>query len=69
MTKTQNSVLQFLSKFKSCSEEQLIYFTNCSIQDIQYLILSNLIIKKQQNNNIITIYYMCKMNNINLKNL
>ena len=37
MTKTQNSVLQFLSKFKSCSEEQLMYFTNCSIQDIQYL--------------------------------
>ena len=48
MTKTQNNVLQFLSKFKSCSEEQLIYFTNCSIQDIQYLILSNLIIKDER---------------------
>lgn len=48
MTKTQNNVLQFLSKFKSCSEEQLMYFTNCSIQDIQYLISSNLIIKDER---------------------
>lgn len=48
MTKVQNSALQFLSKFKSCSEEQLMYFTNCSIQDIQYLISSNLIIKDER---------------------
>lgn len=48
MTKVQNSALQFLSKFKSCSEEQLMFFTNCSIQDIQYLISSNLIIKDER---------------------
>ena len=48
MTKAQNSALQFLSKFKSCSEEQLMFFTNCSIQDIQYLISSNLIIKDER---------------------
>ena len=48
MTKAQNSVLQFLSKFKSCSEEQLMFFTNCSIQDIKYLISSNLIIKDER---------------------
>ena len=48
MTKAQNSALQFLSKFKSCSEEQLMFFTNCSIQDIKYLISSNLIIKDER---------------------
>lgn len=48
MTKAQNSALQFLSKFKSCSEEQLMFFTNCSIQDIQYLISPNLIIKDER---------------------
>ena len=25
MTKTQNNIMQFLSKFKSCSQEQLIF--------------------------------------------
>lgn len=48
MTKDQNNVLQFLSKFKSCSEEQLMFFTHCSIKDIQYLISSNLIIKDEK---------------------
>ena len=48
MTKAQNNVLQFLSKFKSCSEEQLKFFTNCSSQDIHYLITSNLIIKDER---------------------
>lgn len=48
MTKVQNNILQFLSKFKSCSEEQLIFFTNCTIQDIQYLISSNLILKDER---------------------
>ena len=28
MTKTQNNILQFLSKFKSSTEEQLKLFTN-----------------------------------------
>lgn len=44
MTKNQNNVMQFLSKFKSCSQEQLIYFTGCSVQDINYLIASNFIV-------------------------
>lgn len=48
MTKVQNNILEFLSKFKSCSEEQLIYFTNCTTKDIKYLISSNLIIKDER---------------------
>lgn len=45
MTKNQNNIMQFLSKFKSCSEEQLIFFTGCTIQDINYLISSNFIVR------------------------
>jgi len=45
MTKKQNDMLKFLSKFKSCSEEQLIFFTGGSIQDINYLISANLVKK------------------------
>ena len=37
MTKKQNEMLQFLSKFKSCTEEQLIFFTGGMMQDINYL--------------------------------
>lgn len=48
MTKTQNNALQFLSKFKSCSEEQLMFFTKCSIQDINYLLSANLLIKDER---------------------
>ncbi len=44
MTKNQNNVMQFLSKFKSCTQEQLIKFTGCSSQDISYLIASNFIV-------------------------
>lgn len=44
MTKNQNNVMQFLSKFKSCTQEQLIEFTGCSSQDISYLIASNFIV-------------------------
>lgn len=44
MTKNQNSAMQFLSKFKSCSQEQLMFFTGCSIQDINFLIASNFIV-------------------------
>ena len=44
MTKNQNNIMQFLSKFKSCSHEQLIDFTGCSVQDINYLIASNFIV-------------------------
>lgn len=45
MTNVQNNILRFLSKFKSCSEEQLHLFTNCSPQDISYLLKNNLIVK------------------------
>lgn len=44
MTKKQNDIMQFLSKFKSCSQEQLIDFTGCSVQDIKYLIAANFIV-------------------------
>ena len=50
MTKTQNNIMQFLSKFKSCSQEQLIFFTGCSIQDINYLISSNFIVRDLKTN-------------------
>ena len=50
MTKTQNNIIQFLSKFKSCSQEQLIFFTGCSIQDINYLISSNFIVRDLKTN-------------------
>lgn len=50
MTKTQNNIMQFLSKFKSCSQEQLIFFTVCSIQDINYLISSNFIVRDLKTN-------------------
>lgn len=48
MTKEQNNVLRFLGKYKSCTEEQLIFFTGCTIQDINYLISSNLLIKDKR---------------------
>ena len=44
MTKTQNNILQFLSKFKSSTEEQLKLFTKCSEQDIT----TNLIVKEEK---------------------
>lgn len=50
MTKIQNNIMQFLSKFKSCSQEQLIFFTGCSIQDINYLISSNFIVRDLKTN-------------------
>lgn len=48
MTKKQNDMLKFLSKFKSCSEEQLIFFTGGSLQDINYLVSSNLVKKDER---------------------
>lgn len=48
MTKNQNDIMQFLSKFKSCSEEQLIFFTGCTVQDINYLTTSNFIVKDEK---------------------
>lgn len=48
MTKKQNEMLQFLSKFKSCTEEQLIFFTGGTRQDINYLLTMNLLIKDEK---------------------
>ena len=48
MTKKQNEMLQFLSKFKSCTEEQIIFFTKCTTQDIDCLIAAKLIIKDEK---------------------
>ena len=48
MTNNQYEILQFLRKFKSCTEEQLIFFTKCTIQDINYLIKENLIVKEDK---------------------
>lgn len=45
MTKKQNQIIEFLSKFKSCTEEQIIFFTNCTVQDINCLLSLNLIAK------------------------
>ncbi len=44
MTRNQNNIMQFLSKFKSCTQEQLMNFTGCSVQDIKYLIAANFIV-------------------------
>ena len=48
MIKKQNIILQFLSKFKSCTVEQLLFFTKCSLQDINYMISENFIIKDEK---------------------
>lgn len=45
MTKEENDAIRFLSKYKSCTQEQLIFFTGCSVQDINRLIKSNLVVK------------------------
>ena len=46
MNKKQNEVVQFLLKFKTASEKQLIKLTNCNMQDINYLLTNKLIIKE-----------------------
>ena len=45
MNKKQNEIIEFLSKFKSCNLEQLIFFTNCTKHDINYLLTEKLILK------------------------
>ena len=50
MNKKQNEVLQFLLTFKTATEEQLIKLTNCSIQDINYLLTNKLIMKDKDTN-------------------
>lgn|SRR5574344_2108508 len=50
MNKAQNNILQFLSKFKSCNDEQLIDFTGCSENDIKYMITSNFIVRDEKTN-------------------
>lgn len=50
MNKKQNEVLQFLLSFKTATEEQLIKLTNCSMQDINYLLTNKLILKDKNTN-------------------
>ena len=50
MTKKQNEVLQFLLKFKTATEQQLIKLTNCNMQDINYLLTNKLILKDKNTN-------------------
>lgn len=50
MTKKQNEVLQFLLKYKTATENQLIKLTECSIQDINYLLTNKLILKDKTTN-------------------
>lgn len=48
MNKKQNEVIQFLLKFKTATENQLIKLTNCNMQDINYLLRNKLIIKDKE---------------------
>lgn len=48
MTKKQSEILQFLGKYKSCTDEQLLFFSGCTIQDINYLISSNFIVRDEK---------------------
>lgn len=48
MNKKQNEVVQFLLKFKTASEKQLIKLTNWNMQDINYLLTNKLIIKDKE---------------------
>lgn len=52
MTKKQNEVLQFLLVFNTATVKQLIQLTNCTVQDINYL-LSNKLIEKDKKTNFI----------------
>lgn len=48
MNKKQNEVIQFLLKFKTATENQLIKLTNCNMQDINHLLTNKLIIKDKE---------------------
>ena len=48
MNKKQNEVVQFLLKFKTASEKQLIKLTNCNMQDINYLLTNKIIAKDKE---------------------
>ena len=50
MTDKQKAILDFLSKFKSATMEQIVFFTKCSIQDIKELINLKYIIKDEKTN-------------------
>lgn len=62
MNKKQNEVIQFLLQFKTAREDQLIQLTNCTKQDIDYLLRNKLIIK----NNEPKVYYH-KLRGIDIK--
>lgn len=48
MTKKENEILQFLSKYKSATDNQLMHFTGCSMQDIKYLISLNYLLRDEK---------------------
>lgn len=50
MNKKQNEVLQFLLSFKTATENQIIKLTNCSTEDINYLLTNKLILKDKNTN-------------------
>lgn len=45
MTKKQSEVMQFILNYKTATEEQIIKLTDCSKQDISYLLTNKLILK------------------------
>ena len=48
MTKKQSEILQFLGKYKSCTDEQLLFFSGCTNHDINYLLSSNFIVRDEK---------------------
>lgn len=62
MNKKQNEVIQFLLQFKTAREDQLIKLTNCTKQDIDYLLSNKLIIKNNEHK----VYYH-KLRGIDIK--
>ena len=48
MTSKQNEIVKFLSKYKSSTEEQLIFFTQGTLQDINCLLSERLIVKDEK---------------------
>lgn len=62
MNKKQNEVLQFLLKYNTAREEQIMQLTKCSKADLDYL-LSNKLIEKNNNTNL----YFHKLRGLDIK--
>lgn len=48
MTKKQNEVMQFMLNFKTATEKQILKLTDCTSQDISYLLTNKLISKDRE---------------------